>query len=99
MKMRSIVFMKYVCQTTVLQVTSITNFIYLIIKMFQNLHKKNISYREMCFLSNNKNPLEQGLAQGESNSGKAVSTVYSSPFPYSLTDGLDDHAVCFVYHR
>lgn len=47
MKMRSIVFMKYVCQTTVLQVTSITNFIYLIIKMFQNLHKKNISYREM----------------------------------------------------
>lgn len=47
MKMRSIVFMKYVCQTTVLQVTSATYFIYLIIKMFQNPHKKNISYREM----------------------------------------------------
>lgn len=49
MKMRSIVFMKYVCQTTVLQVTSVTYFIYLIIKMFQNPHKKNISYREICF--------------------------------------------------
>ena len=47
MKMKSIVFMKYVCQTTVLQVTSVADFIYLIIKMFQNPHKKNISYREM----------------------------------------------------
>ncbi len=97
--MRLIASIKDVCRTNVLQVTSVTEFTYLIINMFQDLYKTNISYGEIYFLSNNKNPLEQGLAQGESNSGKAVSTVYSSPFPYSLTDGLDDHAVCFVYHR
>lgn len=45
--MRLIASIKDVCRTNVLQVTSVTEFIYLIINMFQILYKTNISYGEM----------------------------------------------------